>query len=187
MVASHFGDNTAKRLGRVTLNPLPHMDLIGTLFLPAAGILSGGFLIGWGKPVPVDYRNLKDWKRDGFFIAAAGPVSNMILALILAGVYHGIMTFYPQVFITHVMGATFLAVLMQAFYLNLALAFFNLIPVHPLDGGKIFYGILPQPLANKFDEVMTRYGFMILIALFISGALQYLVGYPIKIIAGFLL
>ena len=147
-------------MGRVTLNPLPHMDPVGTLLLPIFGYFMGGFIIGWGVPVPVDYRNLKNWKRDGFFVAAAGPISNMILALVLAGIIHGIALLKPGWLHPDLSynGFTILGALVQIFYLNLALAFFNLIPIHPLDGGKVLYGILPQPFADRFDALVGRYG-----------------------------
>jgi Zn-dependent protease len=188
-VADRFGDATAKSMGRVTLNPLPHMDPIGTLLLPIMGFFWGGFLIGWGVPVPVDYRNLKNWKRDGFFIAAAGPVSNMLLALVIAVIIHAMALFFPEWLNPQLNynGFTIMGGIVQIFYLNLALAFFNLIPIHPLDGGKIFYGILPQPFADQFNAFMTRYGFVILLGMFITGVFRYLVGYPMKVVAGWLL
>ena len=176
-------------MGRVTLNPLPHMDPVGTLLLPIFGYFMGGFIIGWGVQVPVDYRNLKNWKRDGFFVAAAGPISNMILALVLAGIIHGIALLKPGWLHPDLSynGFTILGALVQIFYLNLALAFFNLIPIHPLDGGKVLYGILPQPFADRFDALVGRYGFMLLLLLFFSGAFKFLVWYPVQMVAGWLL
>lgn len=187
--AYKFGDSTAKSLGRMTLNPLPHMDPIGTLILPAMGFLFGGFVVGWGKPVPVNYRNLKNWKTEGLYIAVAGPLSNVLLALILAGIIHLTDNFYPQWIGPNagLIGTYFRDALTSTLHFNLILAFFNMIPVHPLDGGKVLYGILPHPLADKFDEVMTRYGFMILVGLFVSGALNYVVWLPVQIITGLLL
>lgn len=189
LVANRFGDPTAKRLGRITLNPLPHMDIIGTFFLPIFGFFWGGFLIGWGVPVPVNYRNLKNWKKDGFFIAGAGPLSNLLLAIILAGLIHLLVFFYPDWLRPELSykGFTVLGALVQIFYLNLALAFFNLIPVHPLDGGKILYGILPQPLADRFDAFVGRYGIIILLLLFFTGAFRVIIWYPISTVAGWLL
>ncbi|MBI2340660.1 MAG: site-2 protease family protein [Deltaproteobacteria bacterium] len=189
LVANRLGDPTAKRLGRVTLNPFPHMDPVGTLLLPIFGYFMGGFIIGWGIPVPVDYRNLKNWKRDGFYVAIAGPISNLILALILAGIIHGVALAKPGWLNPDLNfnGFTILGALVQVFYLNLALAFFNLVPIHPLDGGKVLYGILPQPYANRFDAFAGRYGFMILLLLFFTGAFRILVWYPVQFVAGLLL
>lgn len=184
-VANRFGDTTAKDEGRITLNPVPHTDPIGTLVLPTAGYFLGGLIIGWGKPVPIDYRRLKDWKRDGLFIAAAGPLSNFILALLLAAVIHGVANFNPEWFnpSTHYQASLIMDALQNIFLLNLALTFFNLVPIHPLDGGKILYGILPQPYADRFDEFAGQYGTWILLGLFVTGTLGILIGYPIRFFA----
>ncbi len=184
-----MGDGTAKRLGRVTLNPMAHMDPIGTVLLPILGFFMGGFLIGWGIPVPVDYRNLKHWKRDGLYIAGAGPLSNLILAFILAGVLHGLAYVKPH-WMNPAMdynGFTIVGGILQTFYLNLALAFFNLIPIHPLDGGKILYGLLPKHLAEPFDQFVSRYGTIMLLLLFITGFYKVIVGVPINWFANLLL
>jgi Zn-dependent protease len=188
-MASKFGDFTAQKMGRVTLNPLPHMDPIGTLLLPIMGFFMGGIILGWGIPVPVDYRNLKSWKRDGMFIAAAGPISNMILALVFAAIIHLIGAFYPQWLDpeANYNGYTILMALVQVFYLNIILALFNLIPVNPLDGGKIIYGFLPRPFADQFDSFMSRYGFTILLVLLFSGVYKFIIGYPLEFIAKLLL
>ncbi|EKD41484.1 MAG: Peptidase M50 [uncultured bacterium] len=188
-VASKLGDQTAKSMGRVTLNPIPHMDPIGTLLLPIFGFFMGGFLIGWGVPVPVDYRNLKQWKRDGMLVALAGPVSNLILAVIIAMILHGLAAFRPDIFSPEVNynGFTVVSAVVQVFYLNLALAFFNLIPIHPLDGGKILYGMLPRPFADQFDAFVTRYGMILLLILFVTGFYRVLVGVPVSMVARLLL
>ncbi len=150
-IASKYGDNTAKSRGRVTLNPLPHMDPIGTVLLPVLGFFTGGILIGWGVPVPVDYRNLKNPKQDGIFIALAGPVSNLILAFLMAVGIHLLVNFNPDWVNpeANYNGFTLLGGIIRIFYLNLALAFFNLIPVQPLDGGRILYGLLPFPMRKN--------------------------------------
>ncbi len=189
LIAFKKGDNTAKRLGRITLNPLPHMDPIGTLLLPIVGFFTGGFLIGWGVPVPVDYRNLKEVKRDSLYIALAGPVSNLILATLIALLIHALAYFYPSWMSpeTDFNGFTLLTGIVQIFYLNLALAFFNLIPIHPLDGGKVLYGLLPYPYSEKVDRFLTQYGFILLMLLFISGIYRYIVGIPVTILGRWLL
>lgn len=188
-VANRLGDPTAKMRGRLTLNPRPHMDLIGTVLLPFLGFFWGGFIIGWGVPVPVDYRNLKDWKRDGLYIAGAGPVSNLILAVLIAGLIHFFAYAYPDWMTpdgNHT-AFTILGAVVQMFYLNLALAFFNLIPIHPLDGGKILYGLLPQPYADRFDSFVTRFGVVLLLLFFFTGAFRVVVGYPMRTVAEWLL
>lgn len=187
-VAYKLGDDTAKRLGRVSLSPIPHIDVIGTLILPILGMFSG-FLFGWGKPVPVDYRNLKNVKRDGMLIAAAGPAANLVLAVIIAFVF--------RLIIAHEEGLAayllprhleLLAYTLSSYLiLNLALCFFNLIPIQPLDGGKILYGILPLPLAQRIDSFTTRYGMVILLVLIFTGVFRYLLWPPIKTVYAFLM
>ena len=148
-IADKLGDPTAKYLGRVTLNPLAHLDPIGTLLLVFVGF-------GWGKPVPFNPIHLKNPKRDAALISLAGPVSNFLLAILLAL----ISKFMPDAPF-FVLARTF--IYMTVFY-NLVLGFFNLIPVHPLDGFKIFYGILPRELAEQWMQ-MAPYGIYILMIL----------------------
>lgn len=181
-VAYKFGDPTAKNLGRVTVNPIPHTDILGTIILPIFGLMVG-FLFGWGKPVPVDYRNLKNFKTDGLWIAAAGPASNLILAFAFAGCIYLFNALAPQfvdrpfsIFQLQIIGSA----LKQYLYLNLALCFFNLIPVQPLDGGKILYGILPKGIDNKVDEFASRFGMVILLVLIFTGGLRWILWPPIE-------
>ena len=176
-VANKFGDPTAKMMGRVTLNPVPHTDILGTLILPISGLLFGGFLFGWGKPVPVNYRNLKNVKRDALWISAAGPLSNLILVFCFAGVINAFRAAVPTLaehFTPFVLQKIYGA-LIQVFALNVALCIFNLIPIQPLDGSKILFGILPTHLGVKVDQFTTRYGMIILIALMLFGVLPYLI------------
>jgi len=188
-IANKLGDNTATRMGRVTLNPVPHMDPIGTLLLPIMGFFTGGVLIGWGIPVPVDYRNFKSPKTDTLYVALAGPVSNLILAVIFAAAIHLLARFQPDWLDPELNynGFTILGGIIRVFYLNLALAFFNLIPIHPLDGGKILYGLLPYPYSEKYNQFATQYGFILLLLLFISGIYRYIVGVPISLVGRWLL
>lgn len=151
-VADRLGDPTARLLGRLTLNPLPHIDLYGTILLPLFLVLvHSPFLFGWAKPVPFDLYNLKNPKKDSALIALAGPVANIIIAVALAAVFRLV----PDQGIS--------GLLIQIIAFNVALAFFNLIPIHPLDGGKILIGILPIRQAREFDSFMSRYGLIILI------------------------
>ncbi|MBF0105003.1 MAG: site-2 protease family protein [Deltaproteobacteria bacterium] len=181
------GDPTAKNLGRVTLNPIPHTDILGTLILPIMGIFTG-FFFGWGKPVPVDYRNLKNYKRDALWISAAGPLSNFLLALVFSGLVHLYVFFLDAIInMTSITAAgLFFWALKSYVYLNLALCFFNLIPIQPLDGSKILFGILPDDTAHKIDAISRRYGMVILIVLIMTGAFKYILWPPVDFIAGIL-
>lgn len=192
--ANQFGDPTAKRLGRITLNPWPHMDIIGTLVLPVVAILTATPLIGWGKPVPVDWRNLKHPRQDNLWIAAAGPISNIILAVVLAGVIRaflaGIPHLSPSALVPGQWGGTAVSVLLTLFqtgvFLNLALAIFNLIPIFPLDGGNIIRGLLSERGVALYDQIFSRYGMLLLMVLFFSGMLSYVL-IPVDWVAGWLL
>jgi len=152
--ADRLGDPTARAAGRLTLNPLVHIDPVGTIALPFfLMFLSGGsFAFGWGKPTPFDPYNLQKPRRDTGIISLAGPVSNLVLAGILAV----IVRFLPYN----------IAVLVVPFVLiNISLAVFNLIPVGPLDGQKILFGLLPRDLAYEFQIIMNKYGTLILLLL----------------------
>lgn len=140
-VAKLRGDNTAEMMGRLTLNPMAHADPIGTWVLPIAAIvLNSPFFFGWAKPVPVNERNLKRPGRDMFWVALAGPMSNVFLAvvgMIILGLVYGIFRGGSQ-------GTAYVTLLETFLSINLFLAFFNLIPIHPLDGGKIVEPFIPR-------------------------------------------
>jgi Zn-dependent protease len=167
--ADQLGDPTARQLGRVSLNPLVHIDPIGTVLLPLIASATGAPLLGWAKPVPVDIRRLRHHRRDFMIIAAAGPISNVLQACVLAAVYRA---FYP-------IGAVDLvpAILKYAVQINLSLAFFNLIPVPPLDGGNVLAGLVPERAAQILDQVR-QFGFIALYALMLSGILDRLIAPP---------
>lgn len=191
-VAESLGDKTARMMGRLTLNPIPHIDPIGTIFLPLLLIIMGSkFLFGWAKPVPVNFKNLRNPKRDMIFVAGAGPATNLVLALVSALVYALLVHIYPplkvlfEIFIAtlkipplgQASGAAFLAiplVLMAgtAVVINVLLMLFNLIPLPPLDGGRIMVGLLPPKKAMALARV-EPYGFLILVLLIMSGVLNY--------------
>jgi Zn-dependent protease len=160
-VARHYGDDTAERAGRVTLNPLKHIDLFGTILLPAFLLLTkAGFLFGWAKPVPVDFSALRHPKRDMIWVAAAGPAMNILLAL-LSGL--GL----AALVLLKVNAPPWLALLLvSSVEINLVLAVLNLWPIPPLDGSKIAVGLLPPVLAVPLWRA-SRYGMIFLVVIFI--------------------
>ena len=155
-VAYVRGDETAKRVGRLTLNPFKHIDLFWTVIFPALLFISTGgkFVIGMAKPVPVNFSNLYRPKQDMILVALAGPLANVIFASCLMGLLH----------------LTGFSILLLAIYFNLGLAVFNLIPIPPLDGSRILAGILPRPLDRAYLK-LEPYGFLIVLLLYATGLL----------------
>jgi Zn-dependent protease len=171
--ADTLGDPTARALGRVSLNPLVHIDPVGTVLLPLIAMFSGlRFIIGWAKPVPVTLRNLRHPRRDFMIVAAAGPISNLVQATVCAFALHLVSP--PAVEDAPGLLAT---TLFLAVRLNLLLAFFNLIPVPPLDGGNVLLGLLPPRLAAGYSQVR-QYGFIVLYALLFTGIASALIMPP---------
>src|SRR3989338_942387 len=171
-VAKRFGDPTAQRLGRLTLNPFKHIDPVGTVLIPALLLLlKAGFLFGWAKPVPVTWENLRHPKRDMEFVAIAGPVANLLMAFFWGAVAK-LATVLP-------VSADWAAVPLQlmgeiGITINVLLMVFNLLPLPPLDGGRVAVGLLPGPLAWQLSRV-EPYGFFILLGLMAFGILWFII------------
>src|SRR3989338_10284670 len=165
-VAFRKGDPTAKFMGRLTLNPIPHMDPIGTVLFPIFSILFGGVYFAWAKPAPVDPRNFKHRVNDMFWVALAGPFSNFVLAFLSAWLYGMTLHYGPSLFQEKTI-FILMDVMQMSIYLNLALFFFNLIPVAPLDGSKIIGRFLPTELRHVFENINPMVGAMALLLLFL--------------------
>ena len=162
--AKYFGDLTAEKMGRITLNPLKHIDPIGTILLPALTLLLGGILFGWAKPVPVNFAGLRNPKKDMLWVAAAGPASNFVMAIFWVLVLK-----YSQA--EPDSAAYFLLEMSKVgIMINLVLMVLNLLPLPPLDGGRIAVSLLPMNLAVKLSQ-LEKYGFFILIFLLMTGIL----------------
>jgi Zn-dependent protease len=174
--ADRLGDPTARHLGRLSLNPAVHVDPIGTILFPLIAFFSGVPLIGWAKPVPVDTRHLKNPKRDFAIVAAAGPASNVVMAVVGAMVLEVVGNFATPGDIAALAVVRPAIQLLRVFvYLNVLLAVFNMIPVPPLDGGNVLIGVLPANTA-RWVEQLRPYGILILYALMLTGVLSTLLG-----------
>ena len=175
--ADRLGDPTARLLGRISLNPLVHIDPVGTGVLPLVAFSTGGPMLGWAKPVPVNIAELGRGRRDFVLVAAAGPASNIALAVLAALALD--VTWSGSPFL--------LAFVRRVVEINLLLAVFNMIPVPPLDGGNVLGGLLPATLANSFDRWLRPYGLLILYALILTGTLWTIIGPPYSFLTWLLL
>jgi Zn-dependent protease len=164
--AKHFGDKTAYFLGRITLNPIKHIDPIGTVVIPGMLLLlSAPFLFGWAKPVPVNFSNLNNPKKDMMWVALAGPASNLVMAIIWA-IILGLFKSSGASYALFVIGMAQVGIM-----INLVLMLLNLLPIPPLDGGRMAVSLLPSPWSYKLAS-LERYGMFILIFLIVSGLLS---------------
>jgi Zn-dependent protease len=163
-IARKLGDNTAFMLGRLTLNPLKHVDPMGTILIPGLLLLlQAGFIFGYAKPVPINWKNLHQPKRDMALVAAAGPVANLLMAFVWALLLRlGVMLGDSGLALVY-MGVAGISI-------NAILMILNLLPLPPLDGGRVLTGLLPGPMAYKFSRI-EPYGFFILIGLLVTGIL----------------
>ncbi|QNK68855.1 site-2 protease family protein [Variovorax sp. PAMC26660] len=166
-VARHFGDNTAEAMGRVTLNPMKHIDPIGTILMPLMLYFatSGAFLFGYAKPVPVNFGRLRHPKRDMVWVALAGPVSNFIQAILWALVLVALVA-------AGVSETFFIKMAQGGVLVNLVMWAFNLFPLPPLDGGRVLAGLLPNGPAQNFLARIEPYGFFIVMALVLAGVVS---------------
>jgi len=180
-MADRLGDPTGRLMGRVSLNPLPHIDPIGTILFPLIGMLAGGIMFGWAKPVPVNPANLRDARKAHILISAAGPVSNLLAAVVfLVGL---------RVCLALAAGGpigtpmrTLLGFFEVGVYLNVILAVFNLLPIPPLDGSWILEGLLPRPLSVLFQAVRP-YGFLLLVVLLYTGVFRVILGPVLSVVS----
>jgi len=168
-VAKHFGDSTAYMQGRVTLNPVKHIDIVGTILVPLALVWAthGKFLFGWAKPVPVNFNNLRNPKRDMLWVAAAGPLSNVAQMLAWVVIAKLLILFTSP---TGLMGPFWEPMARAGVQVNIVFAILNLFPILPLDGGRMLASVLPANLSYHYQGT-ERYGMIILLVLIFSGIL----------------
>ena len=183
-VARFFGDHTAAVMGRLTLNPIKHVDPIGTVALPAALILLGSpYIFGWAKPVPVHFGNLRRPKQDMVWVAAAGPGANLGMALVWTLVTTIGLSLQPDL---AYLGEPLMLMGAAGILINIVLMTLNLIPIPPLDGGRVAVGLLPQP-ASRWVSYLEPFGLPILLVLLFTGSLGLILGIPVFVMAGWML
>ncbi len=175
-IASRLGDHSAKMMGRLTLNPIKHVSLIGTILIPAFLYITSGFIFGWAKPVPINFNALRSPKKDMLWVAIAGPVSNLIMAIIWLMIILLAVTISSQFLIE--MGQI-------GIQINLILAVFNLLPLPPLDGAHVVSSLLPRKLSYQYNQ-LEPYGLYILLGLLFLGIFQWIVFPVVKIIQQFM-
>lgn len=184
-VAYRLGDPTAKMLGRLTLNPIKHIDPFGTIIMPIMLLIftQGQFVFGYAKPVPIGVRNFKDPRRDMAITGAAGPLTNVALALVSAWIFTAFAMTRGAV--PEAVFMPMIEMLRASVYINVILASLNLIPVPPLDGGRVVAGLLPRDLAHKYERI-EPYGMIIVIIFLVTGLAQMFIMPVARIILSFI-
>jgi Zn-dependent protease len=183
--ADRLGDPTARLLGRVSLNPWVHADLIGTVLFPLVAMVSNAPLIGWAKPVPVNVRRLRHHQRDYVLVAAAGPASNLVIAITVA-IGLRLLPVSPVTLGEPNISVPVAQLLSRALRLNVLLAVFNMIPIPPLDGGNVLGGLLPVALGARYDSFVRPYGFILLYVVILTPLFDYLVVPPFTLLLSWL-
>ncbi len=187
--ALKMGDPTAYQMGRITLNPIRHIDPVGTILLPLILIIMHAPPFGWAKPVPVNPLNLKNPRKDNLIISIAGPLSNISVALVAFIIIKVLTNLDPSLFYGRSGFTNLLSPIIQILYLtiviNVILAIFNLIPIPPLDGSGIVMGLISQEAAEKYEQIRP-YGFFILILLIMTGVIGRILGVVLRIVDSFI-
>ncbi|RJP18343.1 MAG: site-2 protease family protein [Candidatus Abyssobacteria bacterium SURF_5] len=174
------GDDTARLSGRLTLNPIVHIDPIGTIIFPLLGLVMGArFLFGWAKPVPVNPSRFRSYRRDDILVSLSGITANLLLALLAASIFRTITTF-SGLFMGSAVAGIILKLLYYLMTINVVLAVFNLVPIPPLDGSRVLFHFLPRRAAWQFQK-LERYGFILLILFLYVGIFRGILGVPLKI------
>jgi len=181
-VARRFGDRTAEAAGRLSLNPIRHIDPVGTVLVPMVLLWLGGFLFGWAKPVPVNPRNLRQPRQDMVWVAAAGPSSNLLMALGWAAALS-----FAQHRLEGTVGEWLQSMASIGVSINLLLAVFNMLPVPPLDGGRVLANLLPPGPVSRLMAKIEPFGLFIVLGLLMTGILFFILSRPILALEGFIL
>jgi Zn-dependent protease len=183
------GDPTAFHMGRITLNPIRHIDPVGTILLPLILIVMGAPPFGWAKPVPVNPLNLKDPRRDNLVISIAGPLSNISVAIVAFAILKLLLNLDPSFVYGRGGFSNLLSPIIQILYLtiviNIILAIFNMIPIPPLDGSGVVMGLISEEAAQKYEQIRP-YGFFILIVLIMTGFIGRILGGVLRIVDSFI-